>query len=227
MFIGGIQKISLVDYPGVIASTIFTKGCNFRCGYCHNPELLFGKVEQIPVDEVLTYLKDSKGKKIDGVCICGGEPTIHSDLPDFIKKIKEMGLKVKLDTNGSHPEILKKCEVDYVAMDVKTSFDRYHEICWIKNIEGKIKESIDYLIDQNKFDYEFRTTLVPELVGPEELKVIGLKLKDSKRWFLQNFSNKKTLDPSFEKLNPYSQEIGEGWVADLRNLGCNSVSLRD
>jgi len=89
------------------------------------------------------------------------------------------------------------------------------------------RESIDYLIDQNKFDYEFRTTLVPELVGPEELKAIGLKLKDSKRWFLQNFSNKKTLDPSFEKLNPYSQEIGEGWVADLRNLGCNSVSLRD
>jgi pyruvate formate lyase activating enzyme len=218
MFIGGFQKISLVDYPGVICSTIFTKGCNFRCGYCHNPDLVLGKVENLKIDEILSYLEESKGKKIDGVCICGGEPTIHRDLPDFISKIKEMGLKVKLDTNGSNPDILKKCQVDYVAMDVKTSLSRYHEICWIKNIQEKIKESIDYLINQKKIEYEFRTTLVPELVGVDELAELSTVLKNSKKWFWQNFSNKKTLDPNFEKISPYSLEILNQLKENLKQI---------
>jgi pyruvate formate lyase activating enzyme len=163
-------------------------------------------------------LKNPKEKKIDGVCICGGEPTIHRDLPDFISKIKEMGLKVKLDTNGSNPDILKQCQVDYVAMDVKTSLSRYHEICWIKNIQEKIKESIDYLINQKKIEYEFRTTLVPELVGVDELAELSTVLKNSKKWFWQNFINKKTLDPHFEKISPYSLEILNQLKENLKQI---------
>jgi len=216
MFIGGFQKVSLVDYPGIIASTIFTSGCNFRCGYCHNPDLVLGKVKSLDREEIFRYLKEAKEKKIDGVCICGGEPTIHKDLPQFIEEIKKLGLKVKLDTNGSNPDVLKKCQVDYIAMDVKTSLNEYHKICWIKGMGEKIKESIDYLINQNKIDYEFRTTLVPELVGSDELMEISKLLKNAKRWFLQNYSSKKTLDPHFEEIKPYSLETINKLMENLK-----------
>lgn len=218
MFIGGFQKISLVDYPGLIASTIFTKGCNFRCGYCHNPDLVLGKVETLDIDKIFSFLKESKGKKIDGVCICGGEPTIHQDLPEFIAKIKEIGLKVKLDTNGSNPNILKKCQVDYIAMDVKTSLNRYHEICWIKGAGEKVKASIDYLINQDKIDYEFRTTLVPQIVGIDELTEISKLLKMAKKWYLQNYSSKKTLDPHFKNIRPYSLETIHQLIENLKQI---------
>ena len=216
MFIGGFQKVSLVDYPGIIASTIFTSGCNFRCGYCHNPDLVLGKVKSLDREEIFRYLKEAKVKKIDGVCICGGEPTMHKDLPQFIAEIKKLGLKVKLDTNGSNPDILKKCQVDYIAMDVKTSLNEYHKICWIKGMGEKVKESIDYLINQNKIDYEFRTTLVPEIVGTDELMEISKLLKNAKKWYLQNYSSKKTLDPHFEEIKPYSLETINGLMENLK-----------
>jgi pyruvate formate lyase activating enzyme len=216
MFIGGFQKVSLVDYPGIIASTIFTSGCNFRCGYCHNPDLVLGKVNSLDMEKIFRYLKEAKGKKIDGVCICGGEPTVHKDLPQFISEIKNLGLKVKLDTNGSNPDILKKCQVDYIAMDVKTSLNDYHKICWVKGMGEKIKESIDYLIHQDKMDYEFRTTLVPGIVGSDELMEISKLLKNAKRWYLQNYSSKKTLDPSFEDIKPYSLETINGLMENLK-----------
>lgn len=216
MFIGGFQKVSLVDYPGIIASTIFTSGCNFRCGYCHNPDLVLGKVKLLDREEIFRYLKEAKGKKIDGVCICGGEPTVHKDLPQFIVEIKKLGLKVKLDTNGSNPDILKKCQVDYIAMDVKTSLNEYHKICWIKGMGEKVKESIDYLINQDKTDYEFRTTLVPGIVGSDELMEISKILKNAKKWYLQNYSSKKTLDPHFEEIKPYSLETINKLMENLK-----------
>jgi pyruvate formate lyase activating enzyme len=216
MFIGGFQKVSLVDYPGIIASTIFTSGCNFRCGYCHNPDLVLGKVKSLDREEIFRYLQEAKGKKIDGVCICGGEPTIHKDLPQFIAEIKKLGFKVKLYTNGSNPDVLKKCHVDYIAMDVKTSLNEYHKICWIKGMGEKVKESIDYLIYQDKIDYEFRTTLVPELVGSDELMEISKLLKNAKKWYLQNYSSKKTLDPHFQDIKPYSLETINKLMENLK-----------
>jgi len=201
--IGGVVPVSFVDYPGKIATTIFFSGCNFRCGYCHNPDLVFGKTKTMTESEVFEYLFKARDKWVDAVCISGGEPTQYSGLKLFIEKIKKMGLLVKLDTNGSHPEIIKDLDIDYLAMDFKTSLRRYPELTGMKNIEEKISSSLDFILNQKDFDYEIRTTLVPTLVGRNEILEMSHLLKGAKKWILQPFRNFKTIDPDFKKITPF------------------------
>jgi len=207
MIIKGLQEFTLIDYPGKVACTIFTFGCNFRCEYCHNPELIFDDgSETISEDEILKFLEERKDF-LDGVCITGGEPTLHPDLPDFIAKIKKRGLLVKLDSNGANPEMLKtlikKNLVDFVAMDIKAPLEKYEKIVGIKIDKKKIQESID-LIRRSGLDYEFRSTILPALHSKEDLIKIGEWLRGSKKFCLQNFVPSKTLEKKFQKEKGFS-----------------------
>ncbi|PJE57621.1 MAG: anaerobic ribonucleoside-triphosphate reductase activating protein [Candidatus Portnoybacteria bacterium CG10_big_fil_rev_8_21_14_0_10_38_18] len=212
MKIGGLQKLTLIDYPGKIAATVFLFGCNFKCPFCQNPELVDTKKvnnqQEISEKEFFDFL-DSKKGLIDGICITGGEPTFQLDLIDFIKKIKNKGFLIKLDTNGSNPEILEKLIkenlLDFIAMDIKSSQNNYSKAAGVKVDLGKINKSID-LIKNSNIDYEFRTTVVPGLVGKKDIEEIGKWLKGTKNFALQQFQNKKVLDKEFEKIQPYSEE---------------------
>lgn len=183
--------MTLLDFPGKVACTIFTFGCNLRCPFCHNASLVLGgNSESYTEEEILSYLEKRKGL-LDGVCITGGEPLLQSDIADFIKKIKSLGYAVKLDTNGCFPEKLKELVngglVDYVAMDVKNSFSKYSDTVGIKDFDvSPIKESIEFLTS-GKVDFEFRTTITKELHTVEDVKALSLDIKGADKYFLQNF----------------------------------------
>ena len=211
VMIKGWQKTSLIDYEPYTASVIFLAGCSFNCGYCHNPELVlhFSDVPDIDEKEVLDYLEKKK-IWIDGGCITGGEPTMHKDLPEFISKIKKLGLLVKLDTNGSNPKMVKKLLeeklVDYIAMDIKTVLGRYDEVAGVKVDKKKIEKSIG-LIKDSGVKHEFRTTVIPGIVGKKELFLIGKWLRGSKKFVIQNFRNTRPLlNPKMQEIKPYSKE---------------------
>lgn len=188
----GLQKLTLLDYPGHMAATLFTGGCNFRCPFCHNKGLVFldeGNTE-LDIDEIYEFLNERK-KILDGICISGGEPLIHKGLKDFIKEVKKLGLKVKLDTNGSFYEGLKELIdenlLDYVAMDVKNSKRRYSETIGVTNfVLDNIEKSIE-LLKMDKVDYEFRCTVVKEYHDAQAIKEMGEWLKGSKQLYLQGF----------------------------------------
>jgi pyruvate formate lyase activating enzyme len=211
--IGGLQKFTLIDYPGKIATTVFLMGCNFRCAFCYNSAIVLPekikKQKPIPQKEFFDFLKERKSL-LDAVCIGGGEPTIYKDLPNFIRKIKKMGFLVKLDTNGSNPTMLKslidKKLVDYVAMDIKAPKEKYDLVCQkkinIKDIEKSIK-----ILKEGKIDYEFRTTIVPTLHTKEDILKILKWIRSSKKYYLQNFSPKTTINLKLESVKPYSQEF--------------------
>ena len=194
MKIYGLQKLTLLDYPDKTACTVFTGGCNFRCPFCHNKSLI-GNIVQEPVmteGEFFDFLEKRKNV-LEGVCITGGEPLMQRDLEDFIRGIKERGYLVKLDTNGSFAEKLKSLVgqglVDYVAMDIKNSREKYAktaglDICSLKDIE----ESVDFLLS-NPVDYEFRTTVVKEFHEREDFIAISQWIKNPKRYYLQNFED--------------------------------------
>lgn len=213
MIIKGLQEFTLIDFPGKIACTIFTFGCNFRCKFCHNPELVFDNgSKQIPLDEILNFL-DERKDFLDGVCISGGEPTLHNDLPEFISRIKKLKLLIKLDTNGTNPKMLKKLIeeklLDYVAMDIKAPLEKYEKVVGVKVEKEKIKESIE-IIKKGKIDYEFRSTILPALITKKDLIKIGKLLKGSKKFCLQNFVPSKTLSKKFQKEKGFShQELQE------------------
>lgn len=221
MLLGGLQKFTLIDYPGKVAATVFTVGCNFLCPFCHNPELVDLKMIKgqpiISENEFFEFLKSRQGQ-LDGVCITGGEPTLHKDLPDFIKKIKELGFAVKLDTNGSHPEILEKLIaeklLDYIAMDIKAPADKYNEIAGGAGID-KIKKSVE-LIKNSGIDYEFRTTVVPKFHKKEDIVKIAEWLKGSKKYFLQQFYPTKTLDDCLKGEKSYSKEELDGFCEAVK-----------
>lgn len=208
MDIAGIQKTSLIDYPGKIAAVVFTSGCNFYCHFCHNPELVNPKLKfsEIPEKEVFDFLKKRKNI-LDGVVITGGEPTMHSDLPEFIKKIRKLGFLVKLDTNGTNPKTLKALIasklIDYIAMDIKGSVDKYDKIIGVKVNKKDILESIK-IIKNSKIDYEFRTTIVPTLHEKADFTKIGKMINNAKKYYLQQFRPEKTLDPKFAQITPFS-----------------------
>ncbi len=191
MIIKGLQKLTLLDYPGHLACTVFTGGCNFRCPFCHNASLVTGKnEEEYTEEEIFEFLKKRQGT-LEGVAITGGEPLLQSDIFDFIEKIKEMGFKVKLDTNGSFPEKLKELVlsglVDYVAIDVKNSLNKYSETVGRLGYDTeRVCESIEFLMNSD-VDYEFRTTVVSELHTAEDIEKIGKHIVGAKRWYLQNF----------------------------------------
>ncbi len=208
MIIKGLQKQTVIDYPGKIACTIFAFGCNFRCSYCHNPELIVddGRPE-IEKEEILEFLKNRKDF-LDGVCITGGEPTLNKDLPEFISKIKKLGFFVKLDTNGSNPEMLKELIerklVDYIAMDIKAPLEFYENVANVKVNKENIQKSIDLI--KKMEEYEFRITVVPRLFDEEHAKLIGEWLKGSKRLFIQQFRGIKTLDENLIGKKSFSKE---------------------
>jgi pyruvate formate lyase activating enzyme len=227
--IKGFQKTSLIDYPGKICSVLFLPGCNYRCPYCQNPDLIKNpdKLPDIKEDYVLSFLEKRK-KLIDGVCITGGEPTIHKELPTFIKKIKEQGLLVKLDTNGSNPEIveqlIKNKLIDYVAMDVKAPLEKYNEVVRVNVDIEKIKETIRILMTSN-IDYEFRTTVLPKFHKKEDLLKIAKLIKGAKKYYLQQFRALVTLDKTFENEATYTEKELNNFVIDLKPY-FNEVGVR-
>jgi len=224
MQIGGWQKTTLIDFPGRVASTIFTVGCNFRCPYCHNPELvgtppLRGSLQLIDEKEVLEFLEKKKGI-IDGVCITGGEPTMQKDIVKFCRKVKSLGFEIKLDTNGSNPEVVEKLIkenlVDYVAMDIKTRFSDYSKITKLRitNYELRIKKTIK-LLTKLGIEYELRTTVVPGMHDEKIIKKMAEEIRGimegqhtvlSVRWWLQNFRGGKCLDKSYNKKRGFTEK---------------------
>ena len=188
MRIAGLQKMTLLDFPDRVACTVFLPGCNFRCPFCHNSPLLRG-VDELSEEELFAYLKKRKGL-LDGVAVTGGEPLLQPDLEEFLGKIKALGLGVKLDTNGSQPQylgkLLQKDLIDYVAMDIKNSPQKYDTTAGATGILPQIKESVD-LIMNSGIDYEFRTTVVKELHEASDFHAIGTWLQGAKAYYLQCF----------------------------------------
>lgn len=202
MKISGLQKMTLLDFPGKVACTVFLSGCNFRCPFCHNGELLDGSAEIIMDEqEFLTFLSKRKGL-LDAVCVSGGEPTLQPGLGAFLEQIKAMGYLTKLDTNGSRPEVLKELVarnlLDYVAMDIKNCPRRYEETAGASVRLDKIEESIRFLTEE-RIDYEFRTTVVEQLHDGESVNLMGEWVKSLtngkkvKRWFVQPFADRDTV----------------------------------
>lgn len=191
----GLEKISLVDYEGKIACTLFTKGCNFKCPFCHNASLVCGDDPEIDFNEILAYLEKRKNF-LEVVCISGGEPTLNIDLEEYLVSIKQLGYLIKLDTNGTNPDLMesliKKNLIDYVAMDIKNSPSSYDKITGTKKVNlENIQKSIDYL-KSNAIDYEFRTTIVDEFHNESNIEEIGNWLQGAKRYFLQKFVDHDT-----------------------------------
>ena len=212
--IKGFEQMSLVDWDGMVAATLYTGGCNFRCPYCHNSGLVLlpDQYESIPVDEILKYLREHNDF-IDGVVITGGEPCIHKNIGAFIKQLREVGVGVKLDTNGSFPDLLEslidKELLDYVAMDVKAplDFDSYSKSAGItdRRTFEKVRDSIDLLME-GRVDYEFRMTVVPALHRASDLQRVAEQIKGARRFVLQNYVPRDTLDPAFLNETPYDAE---------------------
>ena len=226
MIIGGLQRFSLIDYPDKICAVVFTQGCNFRCPYCHNPELVsLRRTGSAPGGlkhkEILSFLDRRKGK-LDAVTVTGGEPLLQSGLGNFLSAVKGLGYLVKLDTNGSFPSRLEKAieskSIDYIAMDIKTSLDRYEYVIRRKVEKTKILDSIRLVMDSG-LDYEFRTTVVRGLFEKDDFYKIGQLIRNSRLYVLQSFVPSKVLDDRFlamrgcsdEEINSH-KEIMEGFV---------------
>ncbi len=220
---GGLQKTSLVDYPDEICTILFTIGCNFRCPYCHNKELVNPELfpNEIPEDYILGFLKERK-KYIDALTITGGEPTIHKDLPEFIKKVKDLGFKVKIDTNGTNPEMIKflieNKLVDFIAMDYKAPIKKYPEVVRAKIDIKKIEKTKEIIMKSN-VNYEFRITVVPTLLTKEDIIQIGEELKGAKQVWIQQFENKhgNVLDDNFLTIKPYRMSEIKEMVESIKN----------
>jgi pyruvate formate lyase activating enzyme len=214
MRLGGVQACSLIDYPSHLSAVVFTIGCNFRCPYCHNPELVEETADELSSKSFFALLEKRQGK-LDGVTITGGEPTIHEDLPEFVARIKELGFKVKLDSNGTNPAMLKKLidakHVDYLAMDIKAPLATYSQTVGRPVAVDKIIESIE-MLKSCGVPYEFRTTVIKSMLSLEDFHQIGTEIKGARQYFLQKFIPTKILNPQFLKKVTYTDgefaEIG-------------------
>jgi pyruvate formate lyase activating enzyme len=215
MHIKGLRKTCLIDFPPYTSAVIYTAGCNFRCPFCHNGSLVVGHEDtpDLPEDSVLAFL-ESRKKWLDAVVISGGEPTLHKDLPEFCRKIKQMGFKVKLDTNGTNPDmirqLLEKGLADYIAMDIKARDSRYATVTGMDVELDKITESIR-LLKESAIDHEFRTTAVPGLHDETDFEEIGEKVAGGKRFSLQHFRPQGCLDKSFLEKKPFSSDRMKGF----------------
>ncbi len=206
MIIGGFQRFSLIDYPGKTCAVIFTRGCGFRCKYCHNPELVIPEKysAKIGLESIMTFL-EGRRNKLDAVTISGGEPTDQIDIEPVIGDLKRMEFLIKLDTNGTRPEVLKSLiemeMIDYVAMDVKGPFEKYEDItgCYVDT--EKIKESIDIVLNSG-VDHEFRTTVASEILSEEDLLKIAMMITGAKRYYLQTFTSSKMICTEPSALSP-------------------------
>ena len=222
MKIHGLQKMTLLDYPGRVACTVFLAGCDMRCPFCHNSDLIDGNAPVLMEDDELIRFLDTRTGLLEGVAFTGGEPILRHDLPDLLRRIKSMGYPVKLDTNGTHPDrlasLIEEKLVDYVAMDVKNSPDRYAVTCGIEGFDIKpVDESIKLLIEVGKkqnFEYEFRTTVVDELHDNDSFVGIGHWIQGASQYFLQAFTDRESV--LFSGFNPPSadkMELYRGLVA--------------
>ncbi len=217
MRIYGMEKLSLVDYDGKVATTLFTGSCNFRCGFCHNSPLVldFKNLPTISEEEIFSYLKKRVGI-IEGVCISGGEPTLEKDLANFIEKIKSLGYSVKLDTNGTNPEIVKALInnglIDYLAMDIKNDRENYAKIIGFDNYDTKkVEETVDFLLN-GTFPYEFRTTLIREFHTQENIAKIGEWIKGANKYFLQKFKDSESC------IQPHLSTVEDSLVIKFRDI---------
>ena len=234
MKICGLQKTTLLDFPGHVAATIFTGGCNFRCPFCHNSDLLGNDAPAaFSEDEILAFLKKRRGI-LEGIAITGGEPTLQDDLADFIRSVRALGYQIKLDTNGYKPDVLKNlCEeglIDYVAMDIKTCRERYPVVAGIPSLQlDRIEESVDFLL-HSSVSCEFRTTVVKELHSAKDFEQIGKWLSGAPKYFLQSYVDSgNVLNPiytscSVHELSAYL-EIVRPYVgfAALRGVDVDTV----
>lgn len=222
--IKGFLETSFVDWRGKICSVLFLPYCNFRCPYCHNHPLLFHpeKFLSIPLEDILSRLRSFKGW-IDGVCITGGEPTLHADLPILIREIRQHGFLIKLDTNGSNPQVLENLiearEIDFVSMDVKAPLDpfSYRRSTGLSIDLDPILRSIE-ILKRGRVDYEFRMTVVPGLHQKEDIKNLGSQLRGGRRFVLQNFNSENPLDPAFKNILPYDPEVLKDMEREVQEL---------
>ena len=208
--IKGLERTSLIDYPGKVAAVVFLGRCNFRCPFCHNRELVLNPegIESVAEEDVMDFLRERE-KWLDGVVISGGEPTLHRELPGFLEKLKGIGYAVKLDTNGTNPEMLKglmeRGLVDFVAMDIKGPLEKYEKSAGVKADTGKIRESIRLIIGSG-IEHEFRSTVLPALHTKEDVEEMARMVTGASKFCIQQFRPKNTLDPSFGKEKPFSRE---------------------
>ncbi len=227
MRIGGLEKFTVTDYPGKISCIVFTLGCNFRCPFCHNRQLVEEEANEIPEEEILEFLEEREGQ-LEGVVLTGGETLIQNGLFEFLEKVKDMNYSVKLDTNGSVPDSLKKVVrkglVDYVAMDIKAPLSRYEEACGIGVRTDKIEESIDFILGLES--YEFRTTAVPGLIDREAIRNIARRIDGAKKYFIQQFKPRNTLDDKYRKIESLPREELEGFREIAENY-VQSCELRN
>jgi len=222
MKFSGLQKISLIDYPNKVASVLFTPGCNLRCPFCHNWRIAVDPKPPFLQETVALEILEARKKYVDAVVVTGGEPTMHKELPKFLAKLKERGFMVKLDTNGFYPEVLEEClpSVDYVALDVKTSLEKYKQL-GAKDTAGLMR-TVE-ILKTGKVPYEFRTTVVPEFVTAEDITCIGEMVKGAKTHAFQQFVPQDTLDKRFEDLKPYAPEIIEEFAGTMKNYAENVI----
>jgi pyruvate formate lyase activating enzyme len=206
MLIGGLQKLSLIEYPGKIAAIIFTQGCNFRCSYCHNPELVKPALYATPLsEEILLEFLQSRLGRLQGVSITGGEPTMQKDLISVMKRLKSMGYAVKLDTNGSNPDMLREIIVeklaDYIAMDVKAPFYSYQYVVRARIDTDAIEQSIRLIISSD-IPYEFRTTYLEPLLSLQQMEIIAEQIHGCRKWILQRYVPTKTIESQTLRQSP-------------------------
>lgn len=226
MCIVGLQKLTLLDYPGRVACTVFLQGCNFKCPFCYNSSLIDSTDNNfLSTNDFFDFL-DKRKKVLDGVAITGGEPLLNPSIKDFIKKIKEKGFLVKLDTNGSNPSLLKELIeenlVDYVAMDIKNTFEKY-PLTTSVNVEiENIKNSI-FLLINSSIDYEFRTTVVKEFHNVEDFKLIGNQIKGAKNYYLQSYQEKDSVIS--KNLHPLSKDELQACLKVVKEF-VNNASIR-
>ncbi|HNW55519.1 MAG TPA: anaerobic ribonucleoside-triphosphate reductase activating protein [bacterium] len=231
MLIGGLQPVSLLDYPDKVAAIVFTKGCNFLCRYCHNPLLVRPEKAgaknttsqpAIQLADLWAFLDQRKGR-LEAVVITGGEPTLHQDLLEMLKGIKKRGFLVKLDTNGTNSQVVIEAAqaglIDYVAMDVKAPWERYHRVMPVAadiltGLTEEAKKTAKWLIGQNIVDYQFRTTLVPEILGESDIRLMSEQLRGAKQWFLQKgYLTREILDPNLAAGRSYTDAEMEHLVS--------------
>jgi pyruvate formate lyase activating enzyme len=224
MKFSGIQKTSLIDYPDRIATVLFTPGCNLRCPFCHNWRIVINPKPPFLNEKTVLQILDSRKKYVDAVVITGGEPTMHKELPRFLKKLKERGFKIKLDTNGFFPQVLEEClpYLDYVALDVKTSPEKYGLLG--ARDTADLLHTIE-ILKKGKVKYEFRTTVVPGFVDEEDVPKIGEIVKGGKRFAFQRFVPGDTLDKKFNTVKPYPPDVLSRFT-DFMKKHVEEVTLR-
>ncbi|HUK85781.1 MAG TPA: anaerobic ribonucleoside-triphosphate reductase activating protein [Candidatus Acidoferrum sp.] len=224
MKFSGIQKISLLDYPDKVASVLFTPGCNLRCPFCHNWRIATNPQPPFLQEAAALEILEKRKNYVDAVVVTGGEPCMHKELPKFLAKLKERGFAVKLDTNGFFPEVLEEClaSADYIAMDVKTCKEKY-KLLGAQDINGLLR-TIE-ILKTCKVPYEFRTTVVPELVTAQDATCIGEMVKGSKIHALQQFIAEDTLDKKFQTIKPYAPETINEFAEIIRQYTEN-IQLR-